>query len=73
MLQMVTLSSLLGQISQPFNVHNPVGRKGTHTVFAKVAHGVQGVKVCPLWCIMVERVNARRYKLHKATLKFEGK
>ena len=25
----------MGPVSQPFNVHNPVGRKRTHTIVAK--------------------------------------
>ena len=39
----------------------------------RVGHVVPGVVVCLLWFVMVGRVNARKYKLHQATLKSEGK
>ena len=60
-----------GPISEPFeNVHNPLGRKITHTLvlFTKSRAWVPGVVVCPLWNIMVGQLNARCYWLHQATL-----
>ena len=38
----------------------------------RVGHVVPDVVVCLLCCIMVGRINARRYELYQATLKIRG-
>ena len=73
---MVTLSSPLGTVGPS---HNPSmfitlrDVKEPKHYSQRVRHGVPVVVICPLWCIMVAKVNAQRYYLHQASLKSEGK